>query len=58
MNLGDIVLLTLSGMPALGQVVAFTEKRVRIALKQSAGYVTVLRAPTNLSIAKKAKRFI
>lgn len=58
MREGDLVLITRHLMPVIGQVVSFTAKRVRIALKQGPGYITVLRAPTNTSIVKKAKRLI
>lgn len=52
----DLVYLTVNQMPTVGEVVGFTPKRVRVALRNHQGYLSVLRAPSNLTLAKKAKR--
>lgn len=44
-------------MPIIGQVIGFTKKRVRIAVRNGNGYVSVLRCKKNLTLAKKVKAF-
>lgn len=58
MKSGDLVYLTAGDMPTVGQVVAFTPKRVRVAVKSGQAYITVLRKNTNLILAKKSKPLI
>jgi hypothetical protein len=55
MNIGDLVVIQTPAMPIIGEVVAFTAKRVRVTLGRAAGYATVLRAEKNLIVAKKGK---
>lgn len=50
---GDVVMLMRNQFPVLGEVVSFTPKRVRIALRLPSGYYTVLRAESNVQVVKK-----
>ena len=58
MKSSDLVYLTVNDSPTVGQVVAFTPKRVRVAVKSGPAYITVLRKNTNLILAKKNKPLI
>ena len=51
----DLVYLIINQMPAIGEVVSFTKKRVRVAISRPGGYAIVLRAKHNLKVAKKAR---
>ena len=51
----DLVYLMVGAMPTVGEVVCFTPKRVRVAVRNQYGYFTVLRARHNVKLAKKAK---
>jgi hypothetical protein len=58
MKQNDIVYLMVGAMPAVGQVVGFTNKRVRIAVSNGIGYTSVLRAKHNCKLAKRARKLI
>lgn len=51
----DLVYLIVNHMPVVGEVVSFTQKRVRVAISRPGGYSIVLRAKHNLKMAKKAR---
>ena len=55
MNIGDLVAVQRGDVPVVGEIVAFTKKRVRVTLGRTVGYSTVLRAPKNLIVVKKRK---
>lgn len=60
MNIGDVVVFRQTGVPpvGVGEVVGFTEKRVRVAKRYGNGYVTILRARHNLKIEYKRRKFV
>ena len=56
MKLGDFVMfIHRDGLPRLGQIVAFTPKRVRVMYRHGVGYCTSLRAEHKLALAMKGK---
>jgi hypothetical protein len=54
----DLVMLLVDQHPAIGQVIGFTRKRVRVAIRKGNGYVSVLRAKHNVTMAKKVKALV
>lgn len=55
MNSRDLVYLQMNGTPVVGEIVGFTPKRVRVAVRNGRSYSLVLRAKSNLEVAKKAR---
>ena len=55
MKQADLVMLTINQYSVIGQIIDFTPKRVRVAVRQGNGYIAVLRAKHNLKMAKKVK---
>ena len=60
MNLMDLVMLInhKTKMPVIGQVIGFTKKRIRVAVRNGEGYISVLRSKHNLTMAKKSRRLV
>lgn len=55
MKLMDLVMLLRNQHPVIGQVIGFTNKRVRVAVRHDTGYISVLRAKHNVTLAKKVR---
>ena len=56
MNIRDVVYLTRDSYPVVGEVRSFTPKRVWIVIRTAEqGYLSVLRHPNNVKVAKKAR---
>jgi hypothetical protein len=58
MKPGDLVMLTRDDLPVIGEIVAATSRRFRIAIKSRNGYISVIRKNTTIQIAKKARKLL
>ena len=60
MRVGDVVMFRKLGVPPVevGEVVGFTPKRVRIAVRRQSGYVSVLRAESRCKIVYKRRSLV
>lgn len=58
MRVGDLVVLSRDSLPVIGEVVSLTKKRLRIAIKQGAGYISVIRKTTTITLVKKARKLV
>jgi hypothetical protein len=51
----DLVYLWIGHRPTVGEIVGFTPKRVRVAVRSGTGYISVLRSKNNIKVARKTK---
>ena len=60
MKVGDVVVFRQAGFPpvGVGQVIGYTAKRVRMAVRNGAGYITLLRAPHNVKVSYRSRSIL